>query len=108
MSTINITHPDGTKGTYTITNPATWAAIQAVKPAKPPKSKPAKRLFPKWNSNMTTRQYIEAYYVLNCTARSGVNAYHSDDVAHAAMYACANMDSAPTWAPDTVTVEVEA
>jgi hypothetical protein len=108
MSTINITHPDGTKGAYTITNPATWAAIQAIKPAKPPKSKPAKRKYPDWRADMTTREYIDAYFALNCRGRVGeVNAY-DDDQDHSALYACANMDSAPTWAPDTVTVEIDA
>lgn len=103
MTTIK--HPDGTIGHYVITNPTTWAALQSVKPAKPPKSKAAKRLFPKWNAQMTTRTYIEAYFVLNCTARQGVNAYHSNDAEHAAMYACANMDQVPAWAPDTVEIE---
>ena len=106
MSTINITHPDGTKGTYTITNPATWAAIQAVKPAKPPKSKPAKRKYPDWRADMTTREYIRAYFALNASRRD-MCAY-DDGLDHTALYTCANMDNAPMWAPDTVTVEVEA
>ena len=103
MST-TIKHADGTIGTYTITNPQTWAALQSVKPAKPPKSKAAKRKYPDWRADMTTREYVRAYFALNCTARQGINAY-DDSQDHAAMYACANMDSVPTWAPDTVEIE---
>ena len=105
MSTINITHPDGTRGTYTITNPQTWAAIQAVKPAKKTRIKPAKRKYPDWRADMTTREYIRAYFALN--TRRDMCAY-DDGQDHTALYACANMDRAPTWAPDTVTVEIDA
>lgn len=96
MSQIQITHPDGTKGTYTITNPQTWAAIQAVKPAKPPKIKAAKRSYPRWAGDMTTRTYIEQYGRLN----PGLNV-------NGTSHTCANMDRIPAWAPDTVEIEVE-
>ena len=44
MSTATIRRPDGTLSTYTVTNPASWAALEAVKPLKrAPKGKAEKR-----------------------------------------------------------------
>ena len=63
--TTTIRQPDGTLSTYTITNPATWAALQSVKPMKKPRAKADKRQFPKWDRHMSTAQYVRAYWRLN-------------------------------------------
>jgi hypothetical protein len=104
MSTATIRHADGTLSTYTVTNPASWAALQAVKPLKrAPKGKAEKRRYP--SQAMSTADYVRQYYALNTRSRTGeINAYgaHLD---HLALFQPLN-DNPTTWAPDTVEVEV--
>jgi hypothetical protein len=103
MSTTTIRRPDGTLSTYTVTNPATWAALQAVKPARKPRPKADRRLFPK--QAMSTADYVRKYYALNTRSRTGeINAYgaHLD---HLALFQPLN-EKPWHWAPDTVEVEV--
>lgn len=95
--------PDGTLSTYTITNPATWAALQSVKPMrKPALGRSDKRQFPKWSADMSTADYIRGYFALNSQRRK-LPAY-SDHVNHLALYAPLP-DTPAAWAPDTVEIE---
>ena len=106
MTTINITRPDGTRSAYTNISPASWAALQAVKPHRTKWARSAKRAYPKWIESWSTRQYIDAYFELNTARREGINAYpHHADQAHLALYAPLP-DKPASWAPDTVEVEV--
>jgi hypothetical protein len=105
MST-TIRHPDGTLSTYTVTNPATWAALQAVKPAKKPRSKADKRRYP--SQALSTADYVRQYFALNTRSRTGeINAY-ADHQDHRTLYQPLN-EKPWHWAPDTVEIEtVEA
>lgn len=104
MSTATIRRPDGTLSTYTVTNPASWAALQAVKPLKrAPKGKAEKRRYP--SQAMSTADYVRQYYALNTRSRTGeINAYgaHLD---HMTLFQPLN-EKPWHWAPDTVEVEV--
>ena len=104
MSAITVTRPDGTLSTYTVTNPASWAALQAVKPLKrAPKGKTEKRRYP--SQAMSTADYVRQYYALNTRSRTGeINAYgaHLD---HMTLFQPLN-EKPWHWAPDTVEVEV--
>lgn len=103
MSTATIRRPDGTLSTYTVTNPASWAALDAVKPARKPRPKAEKRQYPP--QAMSTADYVRQYYALNTRNRTGaINAYgaHLD---HMALFQPLNAKPWH-WAPDTVEVEV--
>lgn len=103
MSTATIRRPDGTLSTYKVTNPASWAAIEAVKPAKKPRSKADKRRYP--SQALSTADYVRQYFALNTRSRTGeINAYgaHLD---HRTLYHPLN-EKPWHWAPDTVEVEV--
>lgn len=102
-----ITRPDGTRSTYTNITPATWAALEKIKPLKKaPRAKGEKRLYPQWVPSWSTRQYIDAYFEMNTRHYGGVHAYeyHSDQT-HLALYEPLSDVPAP-WVPDTVEVEV--
>ena len=93
--TTTIRQPDGTLSTYTITNPATWAALQSVKPMKKPRAKADKRQFPKWDRHMSTAQYVRAYWRLNFVDGAEPSAFFQP------------LPTTPAaWAPDTVEIEV--
>jgi len=94
---------DGTLSTYTITNPATWAALQSLKPMRKPRAKADKRQYPQWRADMSTADYIRAYFALN-SQRHKTPAY-PDHVNHLALYATLP-DTPAAWAPDTVEIEV--
>lgn len=103
MSTATIRRPDGTLSTYTVTNPASWAALDAVKPARKPRPKAEKRRYP--SQAMSTADYVRQYYALNIRSRTGeINAYgaHLD---HITLFQPLN-EKPWHWAPDTVEVEV--
>ena len=102
-----ITRPDGTRSTYTNITPASWVALEKIKPLKKaPRAKGEKRRYPQWIESWSTRQYIDAYFELNTGRREGINAYpHHADQAHLALYAPLP-DKPASWAPDTVEVEV--
>ena len=103
MSTATIRRPDGTLSTYTVTNPASWAALDAVKPARKPRPEAEKRRYP--SQAMSTADYVRQYYALNTRSRTGeINAYgaHLD---HMALFQPLN-EKPWHWAPDTVEVEV--
>lgn len=99
-----IRQPDGTVSTYRITDPATWTALQTIKPLKrAPKGKVEKRKYPKQSTS--TRDYVRQYYALNTLSRTGeVNAYgaHLD---HMTLFQPLN-EKPWHWAPDTVEIEV--
>ena len=93
--------PDGTLSTYTVTNPATWAALQSVKPMrKPALARSHKRQYPQWRADMSTADYIRGYFALNSKPYT---AYGKGD--HLALYAPLP-DTPATWAPDTVEIEI--
>ncbi len=101
MATI-IRRPDGTLSTYTVTNPATWAALQAVKPAKKPRAKADKRKYP--SQALSTADYVSQYFALNTRSRTGeINAY-GDHQDHRTLYQPLN-EKPWHWAPDTVEIE---
>ena len=104
MSTATIRRPDGTLSTYTVTNPASWAALQAVKPLKrAPKGKADKRRYP--SQALSTADYVRQYFALNTRSRTGeINAY-GDHQDHRTLYHPLN-EKPWHWAPDTVEVEV--
>ena len=96
--------PDGTLSTYTITNPATWAALQSLKPMrKPALARSDKRQFPQWDRQMSTADYIRVYFALN-SRQLTVPAY-PDHVDHLTLYAPLP-DTPAAWAPDTVEIEI--
>jgi hypothetical protein len=66
MHTIETRYPDGTRARYTLA-PGSTVPLQlaALKPPRPPRSKADKRLFPKWSSAMSTKDYIGAYWRAN-------------------------------------------
>jgi hypothetical protein len=104
--TTTIRHPDGTAGTYTVTNPATWAALQTVKPAKKPRAKADKRNFPQL-AGLSTADYVRQYFALN-TGRAGKVCAYADHQDRRTLYHPLN-EAPATWAPDTVEIEtVEA
>jgi hypothetical protein len=101
-----IRHPDGTVGAYTIASPATWAALQAVKPAKKPRAKADKRNFPRF-AGLSTSDYVRQYFALN-TGRAGKVCAYAGHLDHRTLYHPLN-EAPATWAPDTVEIEtVEA
>lgn len=103
MSTATIRRHDGTLSTYKVTNPASWAAIEAVKPAKKPRSKADKRRYP--SQALSTADYVRQYFALNTRSRTGdINAY-GDHQDHRTLYQPLN-EKPWHWAPDTVEVEV--
>jgi hypothetical protein len=105
--TTTIRHPDGALSTYTVTNPATWAALQAVKPARKPRGKADKRRFPHWHEFMSAEDYVRQYFALNSERASNGNNYGAH-INHLALFQPLNTAHA-TWAPDTVEIEtVEA
>ena len=97
-----IRHPDGTIGTYTVTNPATWAALQSIKPARKPRAKADKRTYPKWDHTMSTRDYIRQYYGLNSASK--IAAYPRHETDWLSLYEPLP-DTPAAWAPDTVEIE---
>jgi hypothetical protein len=101
-----IRRPDGALSTYTVTNPATWAALQTVKPAKKPRAKADKRRYP--SQVLSTADYVRQYFALNTRSRTGeINAY-ADHLDHRTLYQPLN-EKPWHWAPDTVEIEtVEA
>jgi hypothetical protein len=103
MTTLNITRPDGTRSAYTNISPAAWSAVQAVKPHKTKRARSEKRLFPQWNTSMSTADYIKAYFVAN-TQRYKLPAYdQSQD--HLALYAPLP-DTPAAWFPGVDVVEI--
>jgi hypothetical protein len=100
--TTTIRRPDGALSTYTVTNPATWAALQAVKPAKKPRGKADKRRYP--SQALSTANYVRQYFALNTGSRAGgINAY-ADHLDHRTLYHPLN-EKPWHWAPDTVEIE---
>jgi hypothetical protein len=94
--------PDGTLSTYTVTSPATWAALQSLKPMKKPRAKADKRRYP--SQALSTADYVRQYFALNTRSRTGeINAYgqHLD---HQTLYQPLN-EKPWHWAPDTVAIE---
>jgi hypothetical protein len=86
--------PDGTLSTYTVTNPATWAALQSLKPMKKPRAKADKRQFPQWRAGMSTADYVRGYWRLNFVDGTGPSAFFQP------------LPTTPAaWAPDTVEIE---
>tara|TARA_R110000868_G_scaffold85716_1_gene240943 strand:+ start:3981 stop:4298 length:318 start_codon:yes stop_codon:yes gene_type:complete len=103
MSTATIRRPDGTLSTYTVTNPASWAALEAVKPARKPRPKAEKRRYP--SQAMSTADYVRQYYALNTRSRTGeINAYGAH-LNHITLFQPLNEEPCH-WAPDTVEIEV--
>lgn len=102
MSTTTIRHADGTVSTYKVTNPATWAALQTVKPARKPRPKADRRLYPK--QVFSTADYVRKYYALN-TGRNGKITAYADDLNHLALFQPLN-ENRHHWALDTVEIEV--
>jgi hypothetical protein len=92
--TTTIRHPDGTIGTYTITNPATWAALQSLKPMKKSRIKACKRTYPKFVGLMSTSDYVRAYWRLNFVNGADPSAFFQP-----------LPDTPAAWAPDTVEIE---
>ena len=99
--TTTIRRPDGILSTYTVTNPATWAALQAVKPAKKPRAKADKRNFPQ--QALSTADYVRQYFALN-TGRAGKVYAYADHLDHRTLYQPLN-EKPWHWAPDTVEIE---
>lgn len=98
-----ITRPDGTRSTYTGITPASWAALESIKPLKKaPRSKSEKRLFPKQATS--TADYVRQYYALN-TDRGGKITAYADHLDHATLFQPLN-EKPWHWAPDTVGVEI--
>lgn len=102
MTTLNLTRPDGTRSAYTNISPASWAALQAIKPHRTKRARSEKRLFPQWGPAMSTADYIKAYFAAN-TQRYKLPAYdQSQD--HLALYAPLP-DTPAHWCADTVEIE---
>ena len=100
--TTTIRRPDGTLSTYMVTNPAHWAELQAVKPARKPRSKADKRKYP--SQALSTADYVSQYFALNTRSRTGeINAY-GDHQDHRTLYQPLN-EEPWHWAPDTVEIE---
>ena len=99
MTTIK--HSDGTVGNYSITNPATWAALQSANKARKPRPKADKRVFPQFQSHWSSADYINAYFALNSGRKVPAYPEHID---HLALYAPLPDRPAP-WAPDVVEFE---
>lgn len=100
---IRIIRADGARSTYANITPTSWAALESLKPPKPPKSKADRRLYPQWHADMSTRDYIKAYFALNSNSRK-LPAY-PDHTNHLALYVPLP-DTPAQWAPDTVEVEL--
>ena len=66
MHTIRHTYPDGTRARYTL-SPGSTVPLQlaALKPLRKPRPKPCKRTYPKWTPDMSTKDYIGAYWRAN-------------------------------------------
>jgi hypothetical protein len=95
--------PDGTVSTYTVTNPATWAALQSLKPMRKPRAKADKRRYPQWRADMSTADYINQYFGLNSSVK--IAAYPRYETNWLALYAPLP-DTPAAWAPDTVEIEI--
>ena len=108
MHTLETTYPDGTRARYTLApGSAVPLALAALKPAKRPRGKADKRLFPDYVPGVTsTADYINAYFARNTGRKGGVSAY-DDYLDHLALYAPLPDAPAVTYAGvDTVeTVE---
>jgi hypothetical protein len=98
-----IKHPDGTVGTYTITSPTTWAALQTANKARKTRAKADRRQYPAIVQGATVAQYIKQYFALNSNPRLTIHAY-PDHVDHLALYRPLPDRPAP-WAPDIVEIE---
>ena len=87
MRTIETRYPDGTRATYTLA-PGSTVPLQlaALKPLRKPRPKAEKRLYPRWTPDMSTKDYIRAYFARNVRTLGGVQAYdpYGD---HLALYA---------------------
>jgi hypothetical protein len=95
--------PDGTVSTYNITNPATWAALQSVKPMRRPAlARRCKREFPQWRADMSTADYVNQYFGLNSHIK--IAAYPRYETNWLSLYAPLP-DTPAAWAPDTVEIE---
>lgn len=99
-----IRHPDGTIGTYTVTNPATWAALQSIKPARTRWGRTDKRAYPQWDPTMSTRDYIRQYFYLNTGNKPGAPHAYAGHLDHRTLYEPLP-DTPAAWAPDTVEIE---
>jgi hypothetical protein len=66
MHTIETRYPDGTRARYTLA-PGSTVPLQlaALKPLRKPRSKPCKRAYPRWTADMSTKDYIGAYWRIN-------------------------------------------
>jgi hypothetical protein len=66
MHTIETRYPDGTRARYTLA-PGSTVPLQlaALKPVRKPRPKPCKRTYPKWTPDMSTKDYIGAYWRAN-------------------------------------------
>lgn len=66
MHTINTRYPDGTRARYTLA-PGSTVPLQlaALKKPKKPRGKAEKRAYPKWTPDMSTKDYIGAYWRVN-------------------------------------------
>ena len=102
MTTLNITRPDGTRSAYINISPASWAALQAVKPHKTKWARSEKRIFPQWNPAMSTADYVKAYFVANSAIKIAAYDRYADD--HLALYAPLP-DTPAAWCADTVEIE---
>ena len=100
--TTTIRRPDGVLSTYTVTNPATWAALQALKPAKTPRAKADKRRYP--SQALSTADYVRQYFALITCHRTGKICAYANHLDHQALYHPLN-EKPWHWAPDTVEIE---
>lgn len=101
MTTLNITRPDGTRSAYTNISPASWAALQAVKPHKTKWARSEKRIFPQWDTSMSTADYIKAYFAANANQYKLPAYDQSQD--HLALYAPLP-DTPAAWCADVVEI----
>lgn len=87
MHAIETRYPDGTRARYTLA-PGSTVPLQlaALKPARKPRPKAEKRLFPAYTPDMSTKDYIRAYFARNVRRHGGVSAY-DDAIDHLALFA---------------------
>ena len=87
MHTIETRYPDRTRARYTLAPGSTVPRqLAALKPLRKPRAKAEKRLYPRWTPDMSTKDYIRAYYGLNTRPRGNVQAY-DNYIDHLALYA---------------------
>ena len=84
MHTIETRYSDGTRARYKLA-PGSTVPLQlaALKPLRTRWARSEKRLFPKWTPDMSTADYVRAYYGLNTRPYGKINAYdnHGDALA---------------------------